>query len=362
MTDFTNNQEIDIEDPLSPEGDDYESSKFIYSIASYGADYTVDGFVKRLVSGDIFVPPFQRKYVWNQHEASRFIESLLLGLPVPGIFLAKDQETQKLMVLDGQQRLQTLRFFYDGIFSDSKKQFLLKGIDERFEGKTYKTLSDEERRRLDDTVIHATVVKQEQPTSDQSSIFHIFERINTGGQQLTSQEIRACIYYGDFSSLLRELNGDDGWRKIYGSESKKMRDQELILRFLAMFFDLERYKRPMKEFLNEFMSDNRHLSKIPKEQLQAAFLNTVKTAIAGFGDKPFRLRVALNTAVFDSMMYGLAKRLMKGPINNISELKSIYSSLITKPEYLACCEKSTADEKSVSERMRLATVAFDAAT
>ena len=87
-----------------------------YRITSYGADYDVDGLVKRLKAGDIEVPNFQRSYVWRILEASRFIESLLLGLPVPAIFLARD-ENEKLLVIDGQQRLRTLQYFYNGIWA-----------------------------------------------------------------------------------------------------------------------------------------------------------------------------------------------------------------------------------------------------
>src|ERR1022692_4741098 len=87
-----------------------------YDISTYGADYTVDGLVKRLQKGDIFIPDFQRDYVWNQSEASRLIESLLLGLPIPGVFLAKESENNKLLIIDGQQRLKSLQFFYEGFF------------------------------------------------------------------------------------------------------------------------------------------------------------------------------------------------------------------------------------------------------
>lgn len=76
--------------------------KICYDITSFGADYDVDGVVRRLSKGEIFAPPFQRDYVWNIKHASRFIESLLLGLPVPGIFLAKDVATNKFLIIDGQ--------------------------------------------------------------------------------------------------------------------------------------------------------------------------------------------------------------------------------------------------------------------
>jgi len=171
---------------------------FKYSITSYGVDYPVDSLVKRITKGDIVIPKFQRGYVWSLKEASRFVESLLLGLPVPGIFLSKETETQKLLVIDGQQRLLSLRFFYDGLWPGTRKEFALKGVPSKFEGATYKSLPADDRRRLDDSIVHAIVVKQDEPSDDSSSIYHIFERLNTSGVSLTPQEIRTAIHHGEF--------------------------------------------------------------------------------------------------------------------------------------------------------------------
>ncbi len=113
-------EEVKIED--EPEEAE-EEVPFKYAITSYGADYPVDGLVKRLIARDIFIPPFQRGYVWTLTQASRFVESLLLGLPVPGIFLSRDIENQKLMVIDGQQRLRTLQYFYEGIFAKTGREW-----------------------------------------------------------------------------------------------------------------------------------------------------------------------------------------------------------------------------------------------
>lgn len=91
--------------------------KVSYDVTSYGSDPEVEVLVSRLRRGDILIPPFQRDYVWRQPEASKFIESLLLGLPVPGIFFATDPQTNKQLVIDGQQRLKTLLYFFDGYFN-----------------------------------------------------------------------------------------------------------------------------------------------------------------------------------------------------------------------------------------------------
>src|SRR5207248_1649368 len=142
-----------------------------YDISSFGADYDVEGLVRRLERKDILIPPFQRNYVWTQKDASRFIESLLLGLPVPGIFLAREPDTNKLLVLDGQQRLKTLQFFYDGFFNpqeESKKQqvFRLINVQPKFEGLTYDTLEEQDKIKLNDSLIHATIINQESPQDD----------------------------------------------------------------------------------------------------------------------------------------------------------------------------------------------------
>ncbi|HSE57197.1 MAG TPA: DUF262 domain-containing protein, partial [Nitrospiraceae bacterium] len=122
-------------------GDDSdELLPFKYSITSYGADYPVDSLIKRIADGSIYVPSFQRGYVWKVKQASRFIESLLLGLPVPGIFLSKEQGTQKLLVIDGQQRLRTLQYFYEGIFEPGGKKFSLRGVQSKYNGSTYRLL------------------------------------------------------------------------------------------------------------------------------------------------------------------------------------------------------------------------------
>ena len=136
-----------------------------YEITSFGADYDVAGLVNRLKRGDIFIPSFQRDYVWKLPEASRFIESLLLGLPVPGVFLARELSTNKLLVIDGQQRLKTLQFFYQGFFNPKESEkthrvFKLIKVLPQFEGLTYETLPERDRIHLDDYILHATVIKR----------------------------------------------------------------------------------------------------------------------------------------------------------------------------------------------------------
>ena len=325
-----------------------------YDITSYGADFLVDGLVRRLRDQDIYIPHFQRKYVWNLRQASRFIESLLLGLPVPGIFLSKDFDTEKLFVIDGQQRLKTLLYFYGGIFEPLKREFSLRGVQSQYEGETYKSLRPENRRRLDDSIINATIVRQDSPPEDDSSIYYIFERINTGGTPLSAQEIRASVYHGPFIDLLKELNANKAWRNVFGSPQKRMKDQELILRFFAFYYFSEQYQRPLKEFLNRYIARNRNLQVQTADDLKDLFEPTIGFINLALGNQAFRPERAFNAAVFDSVMVGTAMRLSNSRIENIENFVNKYRSLLQNKEFQDAVLTGTSDDKKVKFRMKLA--------
>lgn len=358
----SNEEEVDDLDELN------EVLPTTYSITSYGADYPVDGLVKRLSQGDIVVPlfrlepelgqstvGFQREYVWTKPQADRFIESLLLGLPVPGIFLVKESNGKHL-VLDGQQRLRTLESFYVGILQG--REYKLENVQDKWRDSTYKTLHADDRRRLDDSIIHATVVRQDEPTEDQSSIYLIFERLNSGGTFLQPQEIRVALYHGQFASLLSKLNENEKWRVLYGKKSPRLKDLELILRFFSLYFYAGKYERPMKDFLNRNMASNRSLGKHDAAELTTLFETTVATIHDALGPRAFRLKSAINAAVLDSVMVGIAARLSEGPIVSAELLNSRYGELLSDNDYLAATGRATADEESVKTRLRLAKEAF----
>ena len=351
---------INIEQPLLFNFDD-ESEKetidFRYVITSYGADYPVDSLMKRIKDKVIFIPPFQRQFVWNINEASKFIESLILGLPVPGIFLSKEKDTNRLLVVDGQQRLMSLFYFYTGYFQNTP--FKLQNVQNDLLGRTYKTLKTPDRIRLDDSIIHATIVRQDEPDEDESSVYQIFERLNSGGRDLKPQEIRACIYYGEFNELLNNLISSHSWRAIFGKKSDiRLKEQELILRFLSLLYDRENYEKPLKGFLNSFMSKNQHLEKISKEEFTKTFTNTFDFIVRAVGTKPFRIKRNLNLGAFDSISIAVAERLKKGEITNRTAFVEKYSDLIEKPEFISAVQGGTSDEKNVEKRINLAIKAF----
>jgi len=326
-----------------------ENEDFRYSITSYGADYTVDSIVQRIEKEKIFVPPFQRKYVWTHIQASRFIESLILGLPVPGVFLSKEADTGRLLIIDGQQRMLSIANFYKGVFGE--KKFRLKGVQSDLEGLTYDDLKEADQNRLDDSILHATVVKQDTPTDDESSIYMIFERLNTGGTPLQPQEIRACVYYGKFNELLSLLIENHNWRNIFGKKNRRMKEEELLLRFFSLYYNYESYKKVLKSFLNSFMASNRNLEVYSKEVLQNLFDNTINIIYSAIGEKAFRTGNRLNAAIFDSIMIGIAKRLEKDSDIDTVELKEKYEWLLQQDDFRSFVESSTSSESSVKGRI-----------
>jgi hypothetical protein len=359
-----------IEDGVEDLDEAAEVIPYNYEITAYGADYPVDGLVKRLEAGDVVVPSydpdipgttgevegFQRRFVWSKPQIDRFIESLLLGLPVPGIFLVRESNNV-LLVLDGQQRLRSLQAFYKGLLRG--KEFKLETVQERFIGLTYPTLDDEDRRRLDDSIIHATVMRQDTPSADQSSVYTLFERLNTGGTNLQPQEIRVALYRGPFAGVLRELNEWPDWRAMFGNRSERLKDQELILRFFALLYASSQYARPMKGFLNRYMATNRELKDQDAPTLSAIFQTTTRLLHDSLGDRPFRLGTALNAAVYDSVMTGVAHRLSSGKkVNSTKDVKSAYDKLLANKDYRDAVERSTADEENVRTRLKLARAAF----
>ena len=246
-------QVINKEETLSYSNDD------LFNITSWGADLSFRELIMMYEDGDLIKPSLQRNYVWKLDEASRLIDSILLGLPIPSIFLAKKNDQQ--LIIDGYQRIRTVYDYVNGIFSQNNKVFKLSNsviINERWRGKAFSELSQEEKRRIKNTTIHAIIFEQKKPNND-TGMFQIFERINTSGRTLSPQEIRNCVYHGEFNNLLIDLNKNEDWRTLLNcDEDVRMTDIENILRFFAIS-DIQntpfyvKNQIILKKFLNEYM-------------------------------------------------------------------------------------------------------------
>jgi uncharacterized protein DUF262 len=334
-----------------------------------GSDFDVDGLVRRQKRGDIVIPTFghegeppietagfQRSFVWRRPQMDRFIESLLLGYPIPGIFLVQ-QTDKRYLVLDGQQRLRTLVAFYEGIHDG--REFALQSVAEEFRGLTYRTLSDEQRRTLDNTFIYATIVRSDGTPDSLDAVYQIFERLNAGGTQLTPHEIRVALYAGPFIDLLTSLNAQDAWRSLYGPESPRLRDQEIILRFIALYVSPGNYRRPLKKYLNDFVALHRTTKSLPTEIIRERFSLATDLLLSGPGSPAIRGKGRqVNAALTEAILVGLARRLDTGNAPEPDAVTGAVAELLSDPLLENAISRATADEESVRSRLALSTQAF----
>ena len=341
-----------------------------YEIGFYGTDFPVDALYRRLSSdddaagGDIFIPDFQRGYIWSKKQADGFIESLLLGLPVPGIFLSTDRETQRRFVIDGGQRLRTIKSYIDGSFKATANYKLGKGVHQDFADRTYSDLQPTDRRRFDDAVIHATIVSQDQPKGGDRSLFHLFERLNTGGTPATAHEVRRSLWGGALNDLLGALAMNSHWRQVYGPASPRMKDQELILRFFALHSDEARYgsegERTMKDFLTSFMARHRGITEQLSSDWRTAFEEIIALIDEVLGRTAFRPEGRLNTAVYDAVMVGLSHARNVDELPQGAALNQAYKGLLQNKEFVSATSSRTSHQPNVGRRLRLAREAFSA--
>ena len=352
MSKFESNKKgIELEE-IESEKTDTESSPPNYQISTFPADYTLEVLYQKWLNGEIKIPEFQRNFVWTQTQSSKLIESFLIDLPVPAIFLYTERNSQNYLVIDGQQRLRTVFDYFKGRF-DSEKDgrrpvFKLKGLNgqSKFCGKSFESLSDYDKKRLKNSILRAFIVRQ-LDSEDDTSMYHIFERLNTGGTKLANQEIRNCVYHGKFSKFLDEVNMLDRWRAILGKPmaDPRKRDVELILRFFALrnFGD---YKNPMKDYLNKFMRRNMDPEERELVALRRVFEGTCDSVVENLGEKPFHVRSGLNAAVFDAVMVAFSNRLSAIPPN----AKERFQRLLEDDEFESCTKSNTTDNKVVARR------------
>lgn len=379
----TMNGELAADDVEEPEGFGIGP----YDITSSPNDFNVATIFDFMKSGTVIIPEFQRHYVWDLKQASKLIESLLIGLPIPQIFLY-EEEPDKFLVIDGQQRLMTIYYFLKGrfpkptarptlreVFSESARvpddvlqdnalfyKFSLSldeqrpGVPNPFHGKTYETL-DEYKTRLDLRTIRNIIIKQVSPQGDDAA-YEVFHRLNTGGVNLTPQEIRMCLHHKSvFYKMLAEINVDPRWRGLLGIEHADLhfKDVEILLRVFAMLVNGENYNPSLKRFLNDFsrQADAMDASKIDYlKDLFNSFLAHVATLQQGaFLSDRNRFQIALFEAVFTAVCEkpfsnrGLVERDVPEPL---------VSGLRTDENFVEASETATTSSANVKARREIA--------
>ncbi len=218
--------------------------------------------------------------------------------------------------------------------------------DSRFLGRTFQDLLEPDQRKLKNAVLRSFIVQQLDPNDD-TSMYHIFEHLNTGGTLLANQEIRNCVYHGRLVEHLVKLNQLQEWRQILGKTAPdaRKRDIELLVRFFAMR-DLSSYQKPMKDFLSKFMRRNKDTSEQVLEHDGEVFRETCKQLKGALGEKPFHVHSGLNAAVADAVMVAFSNHIGSVP----KDIHERYQRLLEDEGFKDSTSKGTTDVNIVRGR------------
>lgn len=236
-------------------------------------------------SGRLIVDPeWQRKYVWERPRASKLIESILIDVPIPVIYLAKNDEG-RYEVIDGLQRLTSVFRFFDN-------EYPLTGLEivRDLNGLHFKDLPERYQNKVNDYTLRTFELA---PQTPKDLMFLIFERLNTGGVALNDMEIRNSLFRGRLNQLIKELAEDPDFITAVNQSrlARRMQDRALVLRFLAFFERTHlKLRSGLKRFLNEFLETYRDPSQAKIKEFEDQFRKSMKAAVTIFGDSAFRLR------------------------------------------------------------------------
>lgn len=306
-------------------------------------------------------PDFQRHFIWDEKKSSRLMESALLGIPLPVVYLSQDNDG-KVSVIDGQQRLTSFFNFIDGRFKLSS----LNVFDE-LNGKKFNEIGDDYQEKISECKIRTiTFLKESNPDLK----FEIFNRLNSGSVALNAQELRNCVYRGSYNDLLRDLSHDKGFVNLmeFNKErkpDKRMRDVEHVLRFSAFYFgNYLKYYPPMKKFMNNEMRERRDISDTDAAKLTSAFMQAVSLSASMFGknaflrfipgnekDKKGTFSKKFNASLYDVLMWSLAhydKNMIMSKLDSIRE--AFIDLMISDKEFIDSIEKGTSGKSQIEIR------------
>ena len=336
-----------------------------YDISVSPSDPTLELLSQQIERGDVVIPFYQRRYVWKIEQASRLIESFLMGLPVPQVFLFVNNQ-DVLEIIDGQQRLMSVKYFFEGLFGEEdnrgrRQVFKLKGLSERSEynDKTFLELPARDQRKLKNSTLRAINIKQITPDSESDSVFHIFERLNTGGTRLRAQEIRNAVYRGKIVDELRRLNTNQNWQHILGLKRPDagQKDVELILRLFSLYEIWPQYEKPMLRYLNVQMNQNREFDSERALRFSSAFERATLLVDKSLR-RPFRPKGLINSAVLEAVMICV---LENDQISG-SELQERYTALVETADFMKNVTGGTTDTGVLISRINTAKGILEDAT
>jgi hypothetical protein len=367
--DMSQNEELEFDHPLEEEIESIDVPSDRRKIYTELGDPEVESLHGKFKRGRLVVQPdFQRQFVWDTIKASRLIESALLAIPIPVVYISQEQDNREC-VIDGQQRLTSFFSFIDGVLPDGT-DFRLTGLKvfRELNRAKYRDLSVDLQDVIRYFKIRTITFKKD---SDQGLKFEIFERLNSGSVSLNDQELRNCIYRGGFNSLLKELSTDPDFTFLLGLKKpdKRMKDIELVLRFSAFHHATYlNYKPPMKNFLNAEADRYRNIGQGESQQLRAAFKNTCQIIRSMVGSNAFRRFYKgteknpagywepkkFNASLFDVLMYTLARVDKNVVYQNLDSVREALIYLMTEnQEFIDAIELSTSSIQAVTKRFDL---------
>ena len=325
-------------------------------------DLAVESLVDQIGGGTIFLrpiserPSFQRRYVWTNFLASRLIESILLNVPIPPCYLSQNDDFE-LDVIDGQQRLFSIYRFIDNQFPLTGLEVLTELNDLRFH-----EVQNKLQRQIKTHTLRCVLITNE---SHPEIKFDVFERLNTNTVPLNAQELRNCVYRGALNSLLEDAVENKDWLEILGKKQpdKRMRDEELILRFFAFQISgLEKYRTPQKHWLNGVAKAGMKYSDVRIEELHELWINTIKSSLAWFAPKEcFRREGSriINRALFDLVSFSAAKTNPIEAAQVKKEFRKKYTRLLADEEFQDLISRSVDHTKRTKRRFEMWDEAFE---
>jgi hypothetical protein len=213
----------------------------------YITEYSVELLANKMRDGDFFVPAYQREFTWEPERKSRFIESLLMGLPIPFLFFWESPETGKLEVVDGSQRLRTIVQFVYGDLALGNLEEL-----SRLAGFRFRDLPESRQRKIKNRSIRGIVLNEH---ADEEARFDLFDRINTGSKAANKAEVRRGALGGPFLDLVIELAKDPLFANLapMSEQQRNLREhEELVTRFFAYGDGLDGYQDRVSPFLYSY--------------------------------------------------------------------------------------------------------------
>lgn len=364
----------DMEDLIQDEEDVDGVEIARYAITSYRTDRSVDNLIKWKTQGKLCIPNFQRDYVWKYKTCVKLIESILLGLPIPDLFVYKEVSAggEKYHLIDGYQRISTIEDFKKGIWkegSSMERRFKITNKQSKWYGKTYDTLSQEDKDFFDDYIFSLTIFDSPEKKESKKKLYmtEVFERINTGSMKLSEQEVRNAVYSGIAIEKIKEIAKGHSFVCLTQNDQRiadRKKDEEIILRFATYYLAYTRYKKGKNSFYdsadtlfssskNEMLSNFLYFSNKNNINYEEILIHVADALnyIATFDPDAFYARSRDNTNLANRVHEILAEALIISAI----ELKTFSKDA----NYFELLKKHIWEEETTRELFTTATTSLD---